>query len=89
MGVDDCDERLCEPVSTADRTIFPARNSSPDALEDQHVESTAIPIVRITPAIPGSVSVAPKDRQARQQQNQVEDQRDHRVKAGQPVIEET
>ena len=51
-------EALLKPLSTADGTIFPCLNSSLIRSKINTLESTAIPIKRIKPAIPGNVKVA-------------------------------
>src|SRR3954451_7529301 len=51
-------QALLNPASTAETTLLPVRNSSRIRSKISTLESTAIPIVRITPAIPGSVSTA-------------------------------
>ena len=48
---------LLKPAATAEGTVFPARNSSRIRSKTRTLVSTAIPIVRMTPAIPGRVSV--------------------------------
>ena len=51
---------LLKPASTAATTALPARNSSRMRSKIRTFESTAMPMVRMTPAMPGSVRVAPK-----------------------------
>ncbi len=47
-----------KPFCTAMRTVLPLRSSSRMRSNTSTLVSTPTPIVRITPAMPGSVSVA-------------------------------
>ena len=47
-----------------------------------------MPIVRMKPAMPGSVSVASKSAIAAEQQDRVQDEREDRVPAGAPVVDD-
>ena len=61
VGIDNGQQALCRnPVSTAGTTAFPARNSSRMRSKIRTLLSTAIPMVRIMPAIPGRVRTASK-----------------------------
>ena len=51
-------------------------------------ESTPIPMVRISPAMPGSVIVTGNERDERDQDQQVQHDRHERVQPGQPVVAE-
>ena len=48
------------PVSMAARTVLPTFSSSRMRSKISTLASTAMPMVRITPAMPGRVRVAPK-----------------------------
>ena len=74
---------LLKPTDTAEETTLPFRSSSRMRSKIKTFESTAMPMVKITPAMPGSVSVALKITSDRQQQYQVQYERKHRVDARQ------
>ena len=59
VGIHDGDPGVAKPCSTADGGVFPFRNSSRIRSKISTFESTPIPTVNITPAIPGRVRVAP------------------------------
>src|SRR5206468_11370011 len=60
MRVDDRAECGEKPFSIAARTVFPSRRSSRMRSNTSTFESTAMPSVRMMPAMPGSVRVALK-----------------------------
>ena len=51
-------------------------------------ESTPMPIVRMNPAMPGSVMTAPEIRHEAHQDDEVQRDRHERVDAGQPVVQQ-
>ena len=66
---------------------LPARTSSRMRSKISTFESTPMPIVRITPAMPGSVSVRLAEAHEAQQNHQVQKQRQIRVDARAAIIE--
>ena len=75
-------------MSTAETGAFEARNSSRMRSKISTFESTPIPIVKITPAMPGNVSTAPKYASAASNNTRFKIKRDHRVHSGQPVVDD-
>ena len=67
---------------------LPARSSSRMRSKISTFESTPIPMVRITPAIPGKVRVDPAIAHKAQQDDQVQNERQIRVDARSVVIDE-
>ena len=72
----------------ADFTVRPERSSSRMRSKMSTLASTAIPTVRMMPAMPGSVRVASKRGQGAEDQDDVERQRDDGVDAGELVDHE-
>src|SRR5579885_3394772 len=75
-----------KPASTADAADLPLRNSSRMRSNTRTFESTPMPMVRMTPAMPGSVRTAPKYRHRGEQDQQVEDQGQDGIDSCQAVI---
>ena len=74
-----------KPLSMATTGDCPSRASSRMRSKMTTFESTAMPMVRMMPAMPGSVSVAPMRRLDAEHQDHVDDEREQREQAEQPV----
>ena len=81
-------QACAKPSWTAAAAVLPSRSSSRMRSKISTLESTPIPMVRMTPAMPGSVSVAPVEAHEAQQDHQVQDQRQVRVDARAAVVDQ-
>ena len=77
-----------KPAATACFAPLPAASSSLMRSKISTFESTPMPIVRMKPAMPGSVMVGAEIGHQAEQDDQVDDDRDQRVEAGQLVVEQ-
>ena len=87
MSIDQSGECFGKPPASAALTDFPVFSSSRMRSKINTLLSTAMPIVKTTPAIPGMVNTAPKH-ECRQKQQSVQSQREDRIRTSPAVIKQ-